>query len=57
MIEAPTEVVWPWLMQLGQDKAGFYSYEFMENLAGCRIIGADRIRPDWQHLQVGDPLR
>lgn len=57
VIEAPPGAVWPWLVQLGQDKSGFYSYEFLENLAGCKIDGADRIVPEWQHLRVGDCLR
>lgn len=46
--------VWPWLAQLGQDKAGFYSYEALENLAGCRIHNADSIHAEWQALEVGD---
>jgi hypothetical protein len=36
-IGAPAEEVWPWLAQLGQDRAGFYSYRWLENLAGCRM--------------------
>lgn len=49
--------VWPWVVQLGQDKAGFYSYEWLENLAGCQLQNAERIEPAWQHLEVGDPLK
>ena len=30
-IQAPVEQVWPWLAQLGQDRGGFYSYEWLEN--------------------------
>ena len=47
-IEAPPEAVWPWLAQLGQDRAGFYSYEWLENLAGCEMHNADEIHPEWQ---------
>src|SRR5919197_4036569 len=36
-IHAPVAEVWPWLAQLGQDRGGFYSYEWLENLAGCRM--------------------
>jgi hypothetical protein len=36
-IDAPVEKVWPWLAQLGQDRAGFYSYGWLENLAGCEM--------------------
>jgi hypothetical protein len=40
--------VWPWLAQLGQDRGGFYSYAWLENLAGCRMRNADRIHSEWQ---------
>ena len=36
-IDAPAQQVWPWLAQIGQDRAGFYSYTWLENLAGCRM--------------------
>ena len=55
-IEAPPEQVWPWLAQLGADRGGFYSYEWLENLAGCRLKNADRIHPEWQQRQVGDDV-
>jgi hypothetical protein len=42
-IDAPAEEVWPWLAQLGQDRGGFYSYEWLENLAGCEMKNADRV--------------
>ena len=46
--------VWPWLVQMGQNRGGFYSYTWLENLIGCRIRNADRIVPEWQSLEVGD---
>jgi hypothetical protein len=46
--------VWPWLAQVGQDRAGFYSYEWLENLAGCEMRNADRIHPEWQHRKPGE---
>lgn len=55
-IEAPSAEVWPWLAQLGQDRGGFYSYEWLENLAGCRMKNADRIDPDWQMREVGEEV-
>jgi hypothetical protein len=55
-VHAPVEEVWPWLAQIGQDRGGFYSYEWLENLAGCDIHNADRIRPEWQDVKAGDPL-
>ncbi len=56
-IQAPPERVWPWIVQIGQDKAGFYSYAWLENLVGCDMSNADEINPDWQNLQVGDDVR
>jgi len=55
-IAAPVDRVWPWLAQLGQDRGGFYSYEVLENLAGCRMRNADRILPWAQEWRDGDSL-
>jgi hypothetical protein len=55
-IDAPVEWVWPWLAQLGQDRGGFYSYEWLENLAGCEMHNADRIHPEWQHRELGETV-
>jgi len=57
LIEAPPAVVWPWLVQMGQDRAGFYSYDWLERLAGAGIRNSDRIVPEWQHLAPGDLMR
>jgi hypothetical protein len=46
--------VWPWLVQIGQGRAGFYSYEGVENLLGLNIHNSDRILPEFQELKVGD---
>ena len=56
-INAPSDVVWQWLVQIGQDRAGFYSYTWLENLIGADIHNADEIHPEWQHLAVGDGWR
>jgi hypothetical protein len=53
-ISAPAARVWPWLVQLGQDRGGFYSYDWLENLAAADIHNVDRIVPEMQHLKVGD---
>jgi hypothetical protein len=55
-INAPVEKVWPWLAQLGQDRAGFYSYEWLENLAGYDMKNADRIHPEWQFRELGETV-
>ena len=46
--------VWPWIVQLGADRGGFYSYTWLENLFRLGIHNADRIVPEWQELAVGD---
>jgi hypothetical protein len=56
-IGVPAGQVWPWIAQLGQGRGGFYSYDFLENLAGCHIHSADRIVPEWQELGAGDQVR
>jgi hypothetical protein len=53
-IAAPPERVWPWVAQLGQNKAGFYSYQLLENVAGCEIQNAARIHAEWQEPKVGE---
>ncbi|WP_448631015.1 SRPBCC family protein [Cellulomonas soli] len=55
ILAAPQDV-WPWLVQLGQDRGGFYSYDAVENLLGLDIHSADRIDPAWQDLTVGDEV-
>ena len=53
-IAAPPEEVWPWLVQMGADRGGFYSYAWLENLFGLDIHNADGIVDEWQQLAVGD---
>jgi hypothetical protein len=55
-VHAPADEVWRWLVQIGQDRGGFYSYDWLENLAGCRLHSADRVHEEWQQVQAGDPL-
>jgi hypothetical protein len=49
-IEAPPDQVWPWLVQMGFGRAGWYSYDKLDN----RGASADRIVPEFQSLAVGD---
>ena len=49
-IAAPPECVWPWLVQMGCDRAGFYSFDRLDN--GGRP-SADHIHASWQDLQEG----
>lgn len=55
-VRAPAPEVWAWLVQIGQDRGGFYSYDWLENLAGCHVHSATRIHPAWQDVRAGDPL-
>ena len=52
-IAAPPEQVWPWLVQLGYGRAGWYSYDWIDNDGQP---SADRIIPELQQLQVGDQI-
>ena len=55
-VDAAVGAVWPWLAQVGQDRAGFYSYEWLENLAGCRMRNAEQLHPEWQERAIGDTV-
>ncbi len=52
-INAKPEQVWPWLVQIGYKRAGWYGYDWVDN-AG--IASAKRIMPEWQHIQAGDTV-
>ena len=56
-INAPAEDIWVWLVQLGQDRAGFYSYDWLERGLGLGIRNVHEVRPEWQSLQAGDVIR
>lgn len=55
-IAATPEQIWPWLAQWGQGRGGWYSYDWLENLFGFDIHTAERILPEHQNPQVGDPI-
>jgi hypothetical protein len=55
-IEASPQLVWPWLVQMGQGRGGFYSYTWLENLAGCQMRKSEELIPELQTLRVGDPI-
>jgi|GEM_PF-2492372 len=57
-IAAPPAAIYPWLLQLGVDRGGMYSYLWVENwLLRLHVKNIDEIRPEWQKLQVGDFIR
>jgi hypothetical protein len=49
-IDAPPDAVWPWLVQVGCQRAGFYSNDLLDNLARP---SATTIVPSLQHLEAG----
>ncbi len=51
---APPERVWPWLVQMGGGRGGWYSWDWVDNKGEP---SADRIVPEWQSLEVGRQLR
>jgi hypothetical protein len=53
-IEAPPDQVWPWLVQLGGDRGGWYSWDHLDN-AG--VSSAHEVHPEWQDRSVGDRLK
>jgi hypothetical protein len=53
-IDAAREEVWPWIVQLGADRGGFYSYDWLEDVFGLGIHSARHIAEAWQDLRVGD---
>lgn len=52
-IDAPPQEVWPWLVQMGCQRAGWYSWDILDN---GRKPSANRIIPKLQTLDVGDVL-
>src|SRR5437763_7032329 len=50
-IQARPEEIWPWLVQMGITRAGWYSYDWLDNLGKP---SAQRILPQFQHVAVGD---
>jgi len=51
-IDAAPGDVWPWLVQMGYGRGGFYSYDVLDQ----KGHSTDRIVPEWQHLEAGDQI-
>jgi hypothetical protein len=52
-IDARPHDIWPWLVQLGYGRAGWYSYDWIDN---DRKPSAERIVPEFQRLEPGDEI-
>ncbi|HEX5836874.1 MAG TPA: hypothetical protein VFY26_03520 [Anaerolineales bacterium] len=56
-IDAAPEEIYPWIVQLGADKGGMYSYTWFESsVLQCPQVNADRIHEEWQDLEEGDKV-
>ncbi|HVN15470.1 MAG TPA: hypothetical protein VMT73_06995 [Anaerolineales bacterium] len=57
-VNAAPEEIYPWIVQLGAERGGMYSYSWFEtNILHCELINADRIHDEWQNLKVGDQVK
>ena len=56
-IAAPSEDIWPWLVQIGYRRGGLYSYDWLDRLFGyLDRPSANRVLPEFQNLAVGDVI-
>lgn len=56
-IAASPREIWPWLVQMGQDRAGFYTHNWVERLLLSGIPDTHELHPEWQQLHAGDLVR
>lgn len=50
-INASAEKIYPWIVQIGMNRAGWYSYDLLDNLGHK---SAENLLPEYQNIQVGD---
>ena len=56
-VEGSPEEIWPWLLQMGYGRAGYYGYDLLENAGSPEgLKSADEILPKFQNFVVGDEL-
>jgi hypothetical protein len=55
-VHAPVGDVWPWIMQVGRERGGFYSYTWLENLVGADIRNVDHLIPGLPDRRPGDTV-
>lgn len=56
-VDARPEEIWPWLVQMGWGRAGWYTYRWVDRLLfPANGPSADRLLPDHQRLAVGDRI-
>ena len=52
-INVPPSKVWPWLIQMGYGRAGWYSWDYLDNFGRK---SSEMLHPEWQNVKVGDYL-
>jgi hypothetical protein len=55
-VKAPPEKIYPWILQIGQGRGGFYSYDRLENLFGLNIHNVYEIKPELQTIKPGEGI-
>jgi hypothetical protein len=56
-VDAPPDDIWPWLVQMGSQRGGLYSYDWLDRLFGfLDRPSANRVLPEYQHLAVGEKI-
>ena len=53
-VNAPREKVWPYLAQIGQRRAGFYAFDWLERLFTFHIYNTFKVIDEWQNMYVGE---
>jgi hypothetical protein len=56
-IDAPPAAIWPWLVQIGQDRAGFYTHNWVERMLRSGIPDEHALHGEWQTLEAGALIR
>lgn len=57
-VDAPPADIWPWLVQIGYQRGGLYSYDWLDRLFGfLDRPSTTQVIPDFQELAVGDKIR
>jgi hypothetical protein len=57
IVHALPEHIWPWLVQMGYQRGGLYSYDWLDRVFGyLDRPSANRILAEFQHLAVGDKI-
>jgi len=56
-IQASVQNIYPWILQIGADKSGMYSYTWLENMVNCKMAKDETIHPEWQNLKAGDLMK